>query len=241
MSNASTPRASVTIFTKPSLSDIGACRLAQALGQETAARLAVAFLHDTVATVSQIPDISLNLGIRQPWQVYAEASSDLAAATEDVPKWHQGDGDLGVRLERALRRGLRQSDRAVVVAGDSPGLPTPQIEAALNSLDEADCVFGPALDGGFYLIGMRRCPEGCLRDLPWSTSKTLEACLGRMFELGLSPTVAPSFFDVDSEQDLHTFSEGVAAGLWRATHTERVLSAVAAELKRSTLPDVVGA
>ena len=143
-------------------------------------------------------------------------------------------------MERALRRGLLNADSAVILGTDSPGLPRAHVQAALRNLLDSDCVFGPALDGGYYLIGMRHCPERCLADLPWSQADTLQASLERMFSLGFSPTVAPSFFDVDTRADLETFSDGVAAGLWRAAHTEAALLAMRDNAAAGN-PEIIGA
>ena len=199
-----------------------------------------------MTTVRDLPSATItttiSLCVAEPWQPYEAADPALAADIVDLPRWPQGEGDLGQRMERALRRGLENADRAILLGADAPGLPVAHLQAALRNLDDADCVFGPALDGGYYLIGMRRCPEGCLADLPWGTADSLQASLGRFFSLGFSPTVAPSFFNIDSRADLHTFSEGVAAGLWRAPHTEATLAALGASaLSAATAPEIIGA
>lgn len=90
----------------------------------------------------------------------------------EAPEWRsagirsprpQGEGDLGSRLENALRRALAGGKPAAIVIGtDSPDLPAELLDAARAALKDADAVLGPSADGGFYLIGLRSCPEGLL-------------------------------------------------------------------------------
>ena len=250
MTSTATTSVALIVFVKPPNVGRMPTRLAMALGKPSATRLAAAFLRDTVAMVRALPSASsaptitttISLCVAAPWQAYEAADPGLADALIDLPRWPQGEGDLGQRMERALRRGLEGADCAILLGADAPGLPIAHLQAALRNLDDADCVFGPALDGGYYLIGLRRCPEGCLADLPWGTADSLQASLGRFFSLGFAPTVAPSYFNIDARDDLRTFSEGVAAGLWRAPHTEATLAALGADaLAAATAPEIIGA
>ena len=225
-----TATTAVIIFAKPPIAGESKTRLAKHLGHDRAAKLAAAFLRDTVATARRLQNVRVILAITSPWSRYEAVDPALGAELGDLPRWSQGEGDLGARMERALRRGLAEADRAVILGADSPALPLGHLQAALRSLDEADSVFGPALDGGYYLIGLRRCPEGCLANLPWSQSHTLQASIAQLFHHGFRPTVAPSFFDIDTHADLHTFTHGLTAGLWRAPHTEAALLAFGATL-----------
>ncbi|MGH7558976.1 MAG: TIGR04282 family arsenosugar biosynthesis glycosyltransferase, partial [Gemmatimonadota bacterium] len=68
----------------------------------------------------------------------------------------QGPGDLGDRLARVFEQ-LCGAGRAVLAVGsDCPGLTTTRIVAAAGALGWADVVLGPALDGGYYLVGLRK-------------------------------------------------------------------------------------
>src|SRR5438067_1122711 len=83
-----------------------------------------------------------------------------------------------------------------------PALPGRLLESARMALRTADVAIGPAEDGGFYLLALRRCPEGLLRDLPWSSVDTLHATLKRLRVLGLRTTLLDPWFDVDRVEDL---------------------------------------
>nr|MBA2542057.1 TIGR04283 family arsenosugar biosynthesis glycosyltransferase [Deltaproteobacteria bacterium] len=119
-----------------------------------------------------------------------------------VPVWPQGDGDLGARLERVLARALTDAAIAIAVGTDSPGLRAQVFDEARAALMTADAVIGPTDDGGFYLLGLRRCPPGLLADLPWSASNTYAETSARLRERGLSVVELGRWFDVDRADDL---------------------------------------
>lgn len=138
----------------------------------------------------------------------------------DAPEWKrvrprrirpQGPGDLGVRLERAMRNALGLSGAVIAIGTDSPGLPVALLESARRALESADAVLGPSEDGGFYLIGLRRAPEGVLCDLPWSSSETFERTRDRLLQLGLSVEVLPAWFDVDRRRTSPASAGGSSA------------------------------
>jgi rSAM/selenodomain-associated transferase 1 len=117
--------------------------------------------------------------LRDPrWRLVLAVAPDTALASRvwpmDLPRRPQGAGDLGARMARALRAAAPEP--AVVVGGDIPGLDRRRIAAAFVALGRAPCVFGPAKDGGYWLIGLRhpaRQPRGFLRGVRWSTDRAL--------------------------------------------------------------------
>jgi len=94
----------------------------------------------------------------------------------------------------------------LLVGTDSPGLPPEILAAAKGSLEHHDAVVGPAEDGGFYLLGLRRIDDGLLADLPWSSAQTLQATLTRLGERGFSVAALPLHADVDELEDLQRLS-----------------------------------
>ncbi len=77
-------------------------------------------------------------------------------------------------------------------------------------LQTRDAVIGPCHDGGFYLVGLRACPQGLFSGLPWSTAETAEATKRRFEESGYSVQELEPLFDVDTPDDLAQ----LAAALW---------------------------
>lgn len=189
------PRCAVAVFAKPPVAGAVKTRLARALGPERAAALAQAFLLDTWASLGGLPGVAPFLATTGP----------LVADLADVfgPRvLPQGDGDLGERIERVLRGLLGSFPAALAVGADSPGLPRERVDEAVGLLTRCDAVLGPCADGGFYLLGLRRCPRGLLRDLPWSSRETAAQTAARLRGRGLTLSCLAPWFDVDEAEDL---------------------------------------
>lgn len=211
--------ATICLFAKPPRPGRVKTRLAATVGAAGAAALARAFAEDTWASVASLP-----------WARAVLATTDPAAAewreARLAPAWPQGRGDLGARLQRVLRRALRETPAALAIGTDTPGLPTGLLERAREALRRADAVLGPCEDGGFYLLGLRRCPPGLLRGLPWSAPETFVTTLARLRDRGLTAAVIPPWFDVDRPADLECLRALLRRGELRAPRTARVLDAL---------------
>lgn len=187
-------QACICIFVKPFVPGEVKTRLIPALGPKTAASLAEAFFQDVLADVQTLP-----------WAIPIIASTEpLSGLVNSVgcEVWLQGEGDLGARLEGILLRALRQSSFAIAIGADSPGLPLSLLEDVRLKLRSADAAIGPGEDGGFYLLGVRQCPPGLLRDIPWSRPDTCVHTLTRLQQAGLKTSVLDPWFDVDTPADL---------------------------------------
>jgi len=203
----------ICIFAKPPVAGRVKTRLAATLGADAAARLARAFLEDTIESVQAIP-----------WAQPVLATTEPVEA--DVPVLLQGEGDLGTRIERVLRAALQRAPLAMAIGADAPALPSRLLESARDALREVDVAIGPAEDGGFYLLALRRCPEGLLRDLPWSAADTLHATLERLRVLGLRTALLEPWFDVDRAEDLERLRTLIRQGTLVAPRTEHILASL---------------
>ncbi len=213
-------RAYICVFVKPPNAGEVKTRLIPVLGAKQAAHLAEAFFRDTWNTVSRLEwarTVAATTGPLPP---------SLRALTG--PAWRQGDGDLGARLERVMRRALRHAPFAIALGADSPGIPAALIEAARSELRLHDAVLGPCADGGFYLLGLRRCPRGLMARLPWSGHHTFAQTLARLRARGLQTKVLKPYFDLDRAEDLARFENLLAAGKVHAPETGRALRALGA-------------
>ena len=120
----------------------------------------------------------------------------------------QGEGDLGVRMEGAFRDAFsRGAGRVVLVGTDCPGLDAPVMRAAFAALRRKDLVLGPATDGGYWLIGLRRPAPALFADMPWSTDSVFERTRDRARSLGLSVHTLEPLPDVDRPEDLPYWEE----------------------------------
>jgi rSAM/selenodomain-associated transferase 1 len=142
---------------------------------------------------------------------YAPASAEFV-----VRRWLRGLGvrsfrpqrgrGLGARLEHAFDRLFRGGGRSVVIIGtDCPALRERDLLRAFEALESHDVVLGPARDGGYYLVGLRRRQPGLFRRIPWSTAEVMRVTLERASHLGLSCKVLRPMRDVDRASDARAF------------------------------------
>lgn len=146
----------------------------------------------------------------------AELRTDAAfqrAANEwlrerDIGYRYQGAGDLGVRIALAFHDAFRRgAQRVLVVGSDCPRLSAPIMRDALRRLSAADVVLGPAEDGGYYLIGLRReamkaALPALFSGVPWGTGDVLARTLELAEDAGLGTALLERLPDVDRPEDL---------------------------------------
>ncbi len=207
----------ICVFAKPPVPGIAKTRLAAEIGDAQAARLARAFLADTWRTVSGAT-----------WARAILATTGGSASDFGLPGspeiWLQGEGDLGARLERIFRRGLAEADVVLAIGADSPGLPERILVEARDALATTDAVLGPTEDGGFYLVGLKRCPQGLFDDLPWSQATTFAVTRARFEGHGLGVRALEPWFDVDRLADLERLRRAIERGGLDAPATSRLVA-----------------
>lgn len=118
----------------------------------------------------------------------------------------QARGDLGSRMAAAVRRAFEESERVCVIGTDAPELDRGRVEEAFGRLDAgAEVCFGPAADGGYYLVALRAPRPELFREIPWSTDRVLEVSLSRARALGLRVATLDPLADVDTPADLRAW------------------------------------
>ena len=123
----------------------------------------------------------------------------------------QGDGGLGERMHRAFDDAAREgTERTVIVGTDCPGLTDEIIVRAFDLLRENDLVLGPAADGGYYLIGLRRPVQELFDGVPWGTAGVLRQTLDIAEDLGLSAALLDELRDVDRPEDIAVWETELA-------------------------------
>lgn len=111
--------------------------------------------------------------------------------------------NLGERMENAIaERFTKKAKKVIIIGSDCPDLSDEIIEAAFIALDNHDVVFGPAMDGGYYLAGMKACHKDFFYNKSWSTETVLEDTLADAERLGLSISTLPVLSDIDTVEDL---------------------------------------
>ena len=141
------------------------------------------------------------LGRDRQWDLRIAVTPDRARYRRGLwprgmPVVGQGGGDLGQRMQRAL--GACPPGPAVLVGADIPALGPGHIAAAFHRLGRHDLVFGPAGDGGFWLVGARRSPRlpALFQKVRWSSPHALDDALAGL-PVRVSVGFAATLEDVD--------------------------------------------
>lgn len=139
------------------------------------------------------------------WRVVLAVAPDRAVLSRAWPsRFHrvpQGHGDLGDRMARQLRN--MPPGPVCVIGADIPGITRGHIARAFAALGDHDAVFGPAPDGGYWLVGLKRnraLPAGLFDRVRWSTQHALRDSIASVS--GLSVAQVDVLHDVDRAQDL---------------------------------------
>ena len=127
----------------------------------------------------------------------------------------QSPGDLGEKMHNAFA-GLFDEDYndVAIIGSDCYELTTAIIEDAFEMLQQNDLVIGPANDGGYYLLGMKKLCMELFSNIEWSTEKVLAQTRAACISARLSYSLLPQLTDIDTEADLdslqHLFYRNVA-------------------------------
>jgi uncharacterized protein len=174
------------------------------VGKHGAADLAGAFLRDVAAAINAIDPV---LGCKG-YAVFAPEGSENRLR-EFLPASFgllcRRDATLGVVLCSAAQHFLSAGhDCVVLVNADSPTLPPTLIPEAIAALREPGdrVVLGPAADGGYYLIGLKRAHQRLFADIPWSTPAVYSTTVQRAAEIELPVTSLATWYDVDEVETL---------------------------------------
>ncbi|MGE0607559.1 MAG: TIGR04283 family arsenosugar biosynthesis glycosyltransferase [Pirellulales bacterium] len=177
-------------------------RLIPALGQEQASRLHHALTLKTLAAAAELVS-------RRPVGVEAWfAGGDEPARRQLLGSYpfsshvQQGD-DLGERLRRAVSAAFAGGGQRVVVIGtDCPDINAKTLATAFDALQRHDVVWGPAQDGGYYLVGLRRDQPELFQGIDWGTEHVLRQSLAVCRSMGLKVHQLAALPDVDRAEDL---------------------------------------
>ena len=177
-------------------------RVKTRLGREIGmTRAAWWFRHQSLALLRRLRD--------PRWEMVLAVSPDREGLASrvwpaDLQRIPQGSGDLGQRMARALGR---TSGPTVLIGADIPGVSRRHIARAFSTLGQAASVVGPAMDGGFWLIGLRHPrfqPPEMFRNTRWSHPRTLSDTLPTLPQpVAFTDMLA----DVDNAEDLLTHFE----------------------------------
>jgi rSAM/selenodomain-associated transferase 2/rSAM/selenodomain-associated transferase 1 len=190
------------LFTRAPAAGRVKTRLIPALGAEGAAELHRRLVLRTLRTAAAFcRQASVDLEIR------VDGGREEAMRHWLGDGWRfraQCDGDLGARMADAFAAAFQEGARsAVIIGSDAPGLTPAHLAAAFDALSRTPAVFGPAVDGGYYLVGLARPMPALFRGVPWGSDTVLADSLRILEREGTAkPPLLEPLEDVDRPEDL---------------------------------------
>ncbi|TFG13833.1 glycosyltransferase [Candidatus Thorarchaeota archaeon] len=205
-------------------------RLAKSIGSEAATDLYRAFILDTLSTLHAL-EIPFHIAIFPP----ATQDRFIEWLGRSYQVFGQNGADLGERLHNGFMTMFEEKyEQVIALASDSPGLPIDILSKAASSLRSQNAVLGPALDGGYYLIGFSRDTyiPSAFEGISWGTEAVFRETLSQLKSISNRVHILPKWMDIDTETDLRKFYE---AYQMQPSTAPRTLSYIRSH------PDILGA
>ncbi len=204
----------ILIFSKSAESGNVKTRMRPFLTDEQCLSLHLALLRDTIAKTRML-DADLFL--------YLAGTAPLPFDPA-IPVRIQTGRDLGERMQTAFFEILKTHSRVVITGTDSPAFPPDLFQQAFDALEKNDLVLGPAEDGGYYMIGLRKLIPEIFSEIEWGSSAVLEQTLAKLGNRKL--LLLEKQYDVDEPEDLVLLQRDAASGdAMYLHHTREWLSA----------------
>jgi hypothetical protein len=204
----------LVIFAKAPIPGQVKTRLCPPLTPDEAATLHGSFVLDTLErTKTAVTRLKLPI---DRYLACAPASTHvffkIMEERQGVKLIDQVGDDLGARMNQAFETLFAHGYRNILLMGtDVPTLPLDHFKQALTQLENHDLVLGPALDGGYYLIGLKWAIPELFIDIPWSTDQVLRLTQEKATSLGLKTILIQPWRDVDALADLQTLIDASTA------------------------------
>lgn len=201
--NAREDKGVIMVFARAPVPGETKTRLIPALGARGAACLHAELIDRTLAKVTAIDDASIALWCTPSIE---DAFLQSRAKQYGIPLYAQYGDDLGRRMAHAFETTLLSAPWAIVLGTDCPELMTCDVQQAIDELRRGiDAVAGPAFDGGYYLLGLRRASPYIFEEMPWGTDQVWALSEERLGSLGWSWSITRTHHDLDRPEDLDYF------------------------------------
>ncbi len=191
----------IIVFTRYPEPGMVKTRLAPILGKQGAAALQQLMSEHIIKRVRDLQRRRhVTLEVRYLGGSLIEMSRWLG---HDIEYREQRGSDLGERMTLAFQDAFAQgSTRVLLIGSDCPGISCSLLAQGLDALLHHDVVFGPAVDGGYYLVGMKQSHPSLFSGLTWGTSDVLQQTLDIARSMNLSAFALTKLSDVDRPEDL---------------------------------------
>ncbi len=193
-------RALVQVFARAPVPGTVKTRLIPILGAQGATELHCRLVQRALSTVA-----IARIGPTEVWTTPPADAAFIQVCRRllGIPVHLQPEGHLGERMLAAATSGLARAERVLIVGTDVPGMHHEDLRRAYQALlDGADVVLGPAEDGGYWLIGMRRTDPELFAGIAWGSATVLEDTRARLRNCGWTWAELATHWDVDRPEDV---------------------------------------
>jgi len=170
-------------------------RLAATVGDERALEIYKELLRHTRETVQQLSGVEAFLF----YSKFIDESDDWSP--DFFTKKLQPEGDLGTKMIAAFAEIFKTNQPVIIVGSDCASLTSEILENAVEILKEKDFVIGPAIDGGYYLLGMNSFQPSLFENIEWSTEQVFPQTVAKIEALKMNYGLLPALSDIDFEED----------------------------------------
>ena len=171
-------------------------RLASTVGDDKALEIYEQLLDYTISITDKLP---FPKHVYYAWKIEEEEDR---WSKEGFEKKLQAKGDLGDKMKHAFQQSFEKGFEKVIIIGtDCAEINQDDVLEAEALLKENDVVIGPALDGGYYLLAMRKMHNCVFENKPWSTEKLFDLTIKELREKGISFALLKPKSDIDYEED----------------------------------------
>lgn len=169
-------------------------RLAATVGHDQAMKIYLELLKHTRKIAQSLPVTKLLF-----YSQFIENEDDWS--NNDFEKLLQINAGLGEKMAAAFEEAFKKYHKVVIVGSDCASLTTEIMEDAFKQLENHDFVIGPALDGGYYLIGMNQFLPAVFENIEWSTETVFPKTVENIEQINKSFALLPTLSDIDYEED----------------------------------------
>ncbi len=190
----------VIVFEKEPVPGLVKTRLAKDIGQENAVKVYSNLLSITHSVLQNFKA-----------SIFVYRDGNIPEKDDQRKNYHyriQDGKDLGERMSKAFEEVLQGKNEKVLLIGtDCPEISQEILMMAFSALEKNDVVLGPAFDGGYYLIGMKKKHPMLFDQIKWSTNVVLQKTIEKITHEKLSYYLLPTLRDLDNLEDLRYFQD----------------------------------
>lgn len=169
-------------------------RLASTIGDKKALEIYFKLIEYTLAQTKEVNSVK---NIFYSSFIQDNYSADFFYLQEGV--------DLGEKMMNAFEKCFNHGAEKVIIIGtDCAEIKSTTFDAAFEKLNEKDVVIGPAKDGGYYLLGMKKMHSNLFQNMNWSTDEVYQSTINKLDKQNVSYHSLPILTDIDNEEDLMT-------------------------------------